>query len=259
MFWVKILMKCLNATWPASKNVVAFTTTRQHGVSKPPFNENNLAQHVGDNQLFVEQNRKNLYHQFALPNEPEWLNQTHSKRCVLIDNDLNRDADASVTRTANRVLAIMTADCLPIMISNKQGDEIAAIHAGWRGLADGVIESTLEMLQSPRKDLLAWIGPGICGNCYETKDDVKNTFINRYQQTSHAFINSNDKMYTNLPLLAEIILKDSGISDVYQSQQCTYETKNSDKYFSYRRENQTGRIATLIWFTNHNQNTRGAS
>ncbi len=246
------MLDFLNAQWLAPKNVFALTTTRSGGISRPPYDDNNLALHVGDDEQDVHHNRRMLIETLNLPSMPEWLEQTHTNRCVVIENDPNRLADAAVTRQPNTVLAIMTADCLPIVITNHQGTEIAAIHAGWRGLANGIIESTLHQMHSAPSNLIAWVGPAICQRCYETGDEVQRIFTDKYPFTKPAFQYHQQRLYANLPEMAEMIFKHLGVNQVYQSKQCTFETKNENntknKYYSYRHEKQTGRIVTLIWF-----------
>lgn len=243
----------LVANWPAPSHVKALTTTRSLGYSKPPYDQNNLGLHVGDNPEHVLLNRRGLITSLNLPQEPEWLQQTHSTLCINVDNEITRNADAAISHEPNRVLAIMTADCLPIMICNQQGTEIAAIHAGWRGLVNGVIENTVTQLKSHPKDLMAWIGPSICQACYEVGDEVRNTILRKYECTGQCFMPSSQttkhtpKWLANLPHLAEQILKKLAINAIYQSNMCTFEQK--EYFYSYRHTPQTGRIATLIWFT----------
>lgn len=248
----KIERSYLEANWPSPSNVFALTTTRSGGISQPPYDGNNLALHVGDNRDDVLQNRDMMMKALNLTSSPHWLEQTHSTCCVVVEDDDNRLADAAITRQPNTVLAIMTADCLPIVISNTNGTEIAAIHAGWRGLANGIIEETLIKMHSPSHDLMAWIGPAVCQQCYETGEEVHKAFTSQFPFTSAAFKNQDKSLYANLPQLAELILNHHGIQSVYQSNQCTYEAKNENnnknKYYSYRLEKQTGRIVTLIWF-----------
>lgn len=248
----------IDANWPAPSNIKAITTTRRSGHSKAPYDSNNLALHVGDHESNVLKNRLQIKETFYLPSEPQWLNQTHSTRCVNVDEDQCREADASVTRNPHQVLAIMTADCLPILLCNQEGTEIAAIHAGWRGLVNGIIEQTLRSLKSKPQELLAWIGPSICQACYETGDEVRAHYQKNYPQHQdnlhHQFFTPSPnstpqqlKWFTNLPGLAEEILHQLQVDAVYQSKQCTFEKQ--DDFYSYRRAAQTGRIASLIWFT----------
>ncbi len=245
-------MEILLANWSAPNNVYALTTTRTGGISKPPYDSNNLATHVGDVENDVQQNRRTLIESLKLPSAPEWLEQTHSTRCVIVEDETNRAADAAITRQKNTVLAILTADCLPIVITNQKGTEIAAIHAGWRGLANGIIDSTLKKMHASTTELIAWIGPAICHRCYETGEEVRNTFLNNYPFAGAGFQTIENRLYADLPKLAELILTKAGVKSVTQSNQCTYEVKNTNNakntYYSYRNENQTGRIATLIWF-----------
>ncbi|MCW8410365.1 peptidoglycan editing factor PgeF [Legionella sp. PATHC035] len=244
-------MKNNLANWPAPKNITALSTTRLYGYSQAPYDSNNMGLNVGDNEQHVLQNRQQLVELLHLPGEPQWLHQTHSTLCVIAEEDANRNADASVTRSMNHPLAILTADCLPIMLCNVQGTEIAAIHAGWKGLAYGIIENTLDKMNSLTSDVLAWIGPSICQKCYEVGEEVYQTFTDTYPLSRQAFKPVNGKWLANLPLIAEIILTSRGIKAVYQSELCTFELKN--ELYSYRRTSQTGRIATLIWFNDQPQ------
>lgn len=240
-------MTHLMANWPAPQGVQALTTTRFPGFSQHHYAANNLALHVEDNTENVEQNRQALINILQLPHEPIWLNQTHSTRCVVVENsDVSRDADAAVTRSRHFPLVIMTADCLPIVLCNQQGTEIAAIHAGWRGLANGIIENTLAEMHSDAETCLAWIGPAICGQCYETGEEVRDQFMSRYSHAENAFFQHHDRLHMSLSLMAEQVLRALGVSSVTQSNACTFE--DSERYYSYRKQAQTGRIATLIWF-----------
>jgi YfiH family protein len=222
------------AQWPAPAHVKAGVTTVACG---------NLALHVGDDPNRVIANRQALRTQLQLRHEPAWLNQTHSTQCVIIDESPSRDADAAITRTPHQPLAILTADCLPIVLCNRAGTEIAAIHAGWRGLAGGILDNTLMSLKTPPAELMAWIGPGICGHCYAVGQDVIQQFSQRYPLTAHTFADQHAK----LPQLAELIFHHLGVMHVTLSNLCTLEQSND--FYSYRRTPQTGRIATLIWMT----------
>ena len=245
MHWI-ITLPNLNPQWPAPSNISAVTTYRYPGSSLAPFDFNNLGIHVGDNLSHVQTNRQALLQALQLPSEPEWLDQTHSTECVIVEKETNRQADAAITRSPNHVLAIMTADCLPILICNQQGTEIAGIHAGWKGLANGIIENTLKKMDSPASELMAWIGPAICQECYEVGDDVRDMFLSNYAFAADYFKKFNNKWLINLPYLAEKILSKEKIQAIYQSEACTYENKNH--FYSYRRDGQTGRMASLIWF-----------
>jgi len=267
IIWMNIL-DLLLANWPAPKTIKALTTCRQPGHSLPPYDQLNLGLHVGDVEEHVLANRALLQQELSLPNQPEWLNQTHSTRCIAIDDESSRDGDAAFTQDPERVLAIMTADCVPILICDREGREIAAIHAGWRGLLNGVIENTIQQLKSSPSELMAWIGPCICATCYEVGDEVREKFIENTPLAMKAFVPSpkdagprsslhdarisdthptnQAKWLANLPRLAEDRLRLNQINAVYQSNICTFEQK--DRFYSYRRSAQTGRIVSLIWF-----------
>ncbi|OCH98761.1 polyphenol oxidase [Legionella jamestowniensis] len=249
--WTLILNK-IYANWPAPGNVNAFTTLRDRGFSKPPFHQNNLALHVGDNSDDVILNRQQLINDCNLTLEPAWLEQTHSNFCIHVEEESNRKADAAITRLPSQPLSILTADCLPILLCNLEGDEVAAVHAGWRGLVNGVIENTIHKMQSSPSRLMAWIGPAICQSCFEVGDEVLQIFQHHYPDSLQYFRPQGSKWHANLPKLAEQVLNNSGVLAVYQSELCTFEQKND--FYSYRRESQTGRMATLIWFNKTNRN-----
>ena len=234
------MLTLIHAKWPAPRHIQAVTTTRTGGQSKAPFDSNNLALHVGDHHNDVEANRRALSAYLQLSHEPAWLNQTHSTRCVVIEDTPARDADAAITRVVKQPLVILTADCLPIVLCNRAGDEIAAIHAGWRGLANGIVEQTIAQMHSNPAELLAWIGPGICGRCYAVGAELIKQFSSRYPYTAHTFADQ----HADLALLASLILTANDVSHITPSNLCTFEETN--RCYSYRRNSQTGRIATLI-------------
>lgn len=238
-------MTLIHSNWSAPSSIHAFTTTRIGGHSVGPYASNNLGLHVDDDVAAVMDNRQQLCTHLTLPSEPIWLNQTHSTRCILAESDLDRNADAAITRTPGVVLAIMTADCLPIMLCNQEGTEIGAIHSGWKGLASGIVEQTLSKIQTAPEALMAWIGPAVCGNCYEVGEDVYQAYTNRYPYTASSFISRSDKYLANLPAMAMQILNACGVASVYHAKLCTFE--QDELFYSYRREAQTGRMATLIW------------
>lgn len=241
----------LKANWTAPDTISALTTARIGGFSQAPYDTNNLAFHVDDNPEHVKANREALIETLKLPAMPDWLEQTHSTDCVIVEAEANRCADAAITRSPEHVLAIMTADCLPIVLCNAQGTEIAAIHAGWRGLVNGIITNTLAKMHSTPSDQIAWIGPAICQKCYEVGDEVLDTFAAHYSFAGEYFRPREKKWLADLAALAGRILHENGIKEVYQSNMCTFE--NESDFYSYRRASQTGRIATLIWFNNRKQ------
>lgn len=252
------------ADWPAPPNIQAGCTTRIGGFSERPYASFNLAQHVGDNEQHVEDNRRFLCDTWQLPAEPLWLEQTHSNRVYLADenktlrgkprgmsdnNTLSRQADAIISRQSNTVCAILTADCLPLLICDKQGKEIAAIHAGWRGLANGVIENTLRQLRSRNEDLLVWLGPAIGATVYEVGTEVYETFCRLSADSEQAFQTvDKDHYLADLYQLARLILQGQHIHTIYGGNYCTY--SDAKRFYSYRRDGQTGRMASLIWIEN---------
>jgi YfiH family protein len=233
------ILKIYAPNWSAPKNIHAFTTTKTMG---------NIALHVEDNKARVLENRMSLQSEVNTSQAPAWLEQTHSNRCIVVEETTDRNADAAVTRQKDTPLVVMTADCIPILLCNQQATEVAAIHCGWRGLVKGTIENTLQQMQSSPSQLMAWIGPAVCGKCYEVGEEVRDQFVKNYDFTRATFAPTVDQTYkANLPLMTELILNNLGVSKVYQSNACTYEQEND--FYSYRRNSKTGRIATLIWFT----------
>lgn len=242
----------LQPYWLAPSNIKAYTTLRSPGKSIAPYAECNLALHVGDNAQNVLENRRDLCRDAHLPEVPKWLNQTHSDIALLaetisLENPPN--ADASYTQRKNTVCVVMTADCLPILVTNTEGTEVAAIHAGWQGLAKGVVENTLSKLSSKPGELLIWIGPSIHQANYEVGEDFYARFAETHsqQEIALAFKPHAKKWLANVPLLAVQRLMQFGVieKNIYLANECTY--AHPEKYFSYRREGVTGRMASLIW------------
>lgn len=239
--------------WPAPKHIRAYTTLRSPGESVNHYSAYNLATHVGDHHEHVVQNRYHLAQYANLPNDPIWLNQTHSSIAIDLDN-ITRDsimtADASHTRKINTICAVMTADCLPMLVTNEEGTEVAAIHAGWQGLSKGVIENTLSVLTSAPESLLIWLGPSIQKENYEVGEEVYHAFLEEHDlsEIDAAFTKRADnKWHADIPLLAVQRLIRYGVkkTHIYLSQQCTY--AHSQDYFSFRRDGITGRMASLIF------------
>ncbi|MDF2867795.1 MAG: multi-copper polyphenol oxidoreductase, laccase [Gammaproteobacteria bacterium] len=239
----------LKSKWPAPANILAYTTTRLGGNSQPPYDSFNLAEHVGDESATVQLNRQQLNRELALPSEPIWLNQIHSNICMEIDKQSvsNSAADATYTKQPGIICAVLTADCLPILVCNKAGNEVAAIHAGWRGLAAGIVQNTVNYFASPANELLAWLGPAIGPEVFEVGDEVRTQFMSLNPEAAMAFKPSiPGRWIANLYQLAAMILTKAGIAAVYGEPRCTY--SNPELFFSYRRESITGRMASLIWF-----------
>ncbi len=238
-------MSVINADWPAPNNIHAFTTLRTDGVSEGCYASLNLGDHVQDDPKHVTENRKILRQQ--LPMEPAWLKQTHSNIAVYVDKHFKLcEADASYTDQAQHVCAVLTADCLPLLICNKSGTEVAAIHAGWGGLAKGIIETTIKQLQSAPEDLLVWLAPAIGPNAFEVGADVYDKFIQYDPKAESAFqILSQNKWLMDIYHLGRLRLNDCGVHAIYGGDFCTY--SQAEQFFSYRRDGNTGRMASLIW------------
>ena len=232
----------------------AFTTTRAGGFSAPPYASLNLGLHVGDDDSCVARNRAEVARRLSLPQEPGWIRQTHSTRATLLESESEsetesgREADAAITRQAGIVAAIMTADCLPVLLCNREGTEVAALHAGWRGLQAGIIDATLARMQTPASELLAWIGPGISQAHFEIGTDVHDAFVGA-DTGAAAYFRANRPQHwlCDLGGLAEAVLRDAGVASVTRSEHCTY--RDAGLFYSYRREATTGRMASLIWIS----------
>ncbi len=236
----------INAVWPAPKNIRAGTSIRTGGHSKAPYNNLNLAQHVGDDQNNVDANRKLLIDHLKLQSEPVWLNQTHSSNIISIDNTpINREADASFTTKQHQVCAVMTADCVPILFCNKSGTKVAAIHAGWKGICGGIIENAIEIFSEPEA-ILVWIGPCISKERYEVGKDVYDSCLKHSNLIKNAFTQSSiGHWQADLVKIVRILMENMGVGAIYECNLCTY---NMDElFFSYRRDGNTGRTASMIW------------
>jgi YfiH family protein len=231
--------------WPAPANIHAATTLRTGGVSLGTFSSLNPATHVSDDNERVRQNRQIIRSMLDLPAEPLWLEQIHSNRAVkAVKTALLEQADASYSNESGVVCAVMTADCLPLLVCSTDGVQIAAIHAGWRGLLAGVITNTVVAMQ--QQDLLVWLGPAIGPDCFEVGPEVREAFLEKSLTFNDAFKRqSNGKWLADIYQLARIELAALGIVNVYGGTHCTF--TEHERFYSYRRESQTGRMATLIW------------
>lgn len=241
--------------WDMPVGVKALLTTRQGGYSQPPFDGFNLAQHVNDNKYNVTKNRAML--SLSLPNEPLWLNQIHSNSVIdAARSPSGIDADASYTTQSECVCVVMTADCLPLLICNRQATIVAAVHAGWRGLLNGIVQQTvkkiLQLAQCQAEDLSIYLGPAIGAEKFEVGDEVRQAFLHKspYQkEISDCFspfdLNAESHYLADIYQLARLQLLPLGIEKIAGGHYCTYTEKNT--FFSYRREGKTGRMASLIW------------
>lgn len=231
--------------WPAPARVHALQTTRQGGVSRAPYASFNLGTHVGDDAAAVAANRRQLAS--LLPGEPVWLEQVHG--CVVVAAEQAAGiprADAAVARRAGRVCAVMTADCLPLLLCDAAGSVVAAAHAGWRGLADGVIEATLRAMRVDAAQVLAWLGPAIGPQAFEVGSEVREIFVAHQAQAAQAFVPTiPGKWGADLYQLARLRLQAAGVQRIYGGEYCSH--SDAERFFSYRRDGQTGRMATLIW------------
>ena len=232
--------------WNAPPNVHAVMTTRNGGVSKSPYDGFNLATHVDDDLETVLENRRLLRTELSLPNEPFWLEQIHSNLVVEAPTGLILpQADASFSNQKNMVCVVMTADCLPVLMCSMDGTQIAAIHAGWRGLESGIISNTVAALKT--NELIVWLGAAIGAERFEVGNDVHDTFLKKSADYATAFKARENGWLADIYALARIELAHLGITQVYGGEFCT--VTDADRFYSYRRDKQTGRMATLIWRT----------
>ena len=234
--------------WPAVEHVRALVTTRTGGVSQGAYNSFNRAAHVEDDPLAVEQNRQLLMQALQLPSEPVWLNQVHGVTVINAADKNHPDADAAYTELKNTVCTVMTADCLPVLFCNRTGTRVAAAHAGWRGLEAGVLEATVEALGEAPENLHAWLGPAIGPAHFEVGDEVKLAFERHLPEAAEAFVATRPGHWlADIYLLARQRLHHQGIASVSGGGLCTYE--DAQRFYSYRRDGKTGRMASLIWMS----------
>ena len=237
----------LTPQWPAPDCVRALSTTRSGGVSMAPFDSLNLAHHVGDVPAAVTANRQRLRDLAQLPSEPLWLEQVHGTRVLAWPEQVDdRCADASTTTQTGRVCVVMTADCLPLLLCNRQGSRVAAVHAGWRGLAAGVFEQAVAAFGQPGDKLLAWLGPAIGPLAFEVGDEVRGRFLAQDPAAGDAFrpVRPGHWM-ADIYQLARLRLQRLGIGFIGGGDYCTVTDRK--RFFSYRRDGVTGRMASLIW------------
>ncbi|WP_407331267.1 peptidoglycan editing factor PgeF [Enterovibrio sp. 27052020O] len=245
-------MDWITPDWPAPLSVNAVSTTRAGGISQPPFDSLNLGVHVDDNLDSVLVNRHRLAEIMCMPSSPSWLNQVHGTEVVtlpLTEASQVPDADASFTAEYGQVCVVMTADCLPVLFCNKAGTEVAAAHAGWRGLVNGVLEETLAKFSDPQ-DVMAWLGPAIGAKAFEVGGEVREQFLAKDAGADSAFNPHKDRWLADIYLLARRRLAQAGITEVYGGTHCT--VSEPSRFFSYRRESRTGRQASCIWISTEN-------
>ncbi len=238
--------------WQVATHVKAFSTTRFGGVSAAPFDALNLGLHVGDDEQAVQENRKRVQHGCALPSAPVWLNQTHGTTVYSVGSETmsampEHGVDGSWTDQPDAVLAVMTADCLPVLISDAAGTAVAAVHAGWRGLAAGILENTLAQFDT-NASLHAWLGPAIGPSAFEVGEEVRVAFMQRQSSHASAFTpaGSEGKYWADLYALARAELRQTRSIQVTGGDYCTYQ--QSGLFYSHRRDGvRSGRMATLVW------------
>ena len=241
----------LRTQWPAPGRVHAFTTLRHGvGVSQPPFDGFNLGSRCGDDPEAVASNRTALVERFGLPSAPCWLRQVHGTDVVRLSQlpPEEPEADAAVTSSPGTVLAILTADCLPVVFAAADGSEVAAAHAGWRGLAAGVLEATVAAMRTDANDIVAWLGPAAGPQAYEVGTEVFETFTARDPQAASAFVATRRGHWrVDMYALARQRLGDAGIDmhRVHGGGLCTI--SDPQRFFSHRRDQRSGRMATLAW------------
>lgn len=234
------------ADWPAPAGIRTWQTLRDGGVSTGAWSSMNLADHVDDATEAVARNRERLVRLLELPSEPVWLEQVHGTRILNADQSEAGPADGAVTSEPGTVLAIMTADCLPVLMTTRDGKHAGVAHAGWRGLAAGVLENLIAAFGCAPDQLLAWLGPAIGQDAFEVGGEVRAAFVDRDSRAAAAFEpNAHERWQADLHRLARDRLQQAGIVDVFGSPQCTF--ADPGRYFSHRREAPCGRMASLIW------------
>lgn len=232
--------------WNAPSHITAFCTMRSGGVSEQGFASLNLAHHVRDKDEHVVINRMRLVQVMNLPAEPDWLQQTHSTRVIDLDRERSRDGDAAISRASGKIAVVLTADCLPVLLCDRLGAEVAAAHAGWRGLFNGVLEQTVLQMNSDPQDILAWMGPAIGPQKFEVGEEVRLVFVQQSSENEDFFVANRPGHYlADLYGMARLRLHNLGIVDVSGDVHCTY--TESSRFFSYRREKKTGRQASMIY------------
>ncbi len=240
----------LRPDWPAPPSVAAVVTTRAGGVSRPPWHSFNPAGHVGDDPAAVAENRRRLAAWLACPQPVQWLTQVHGNRCLAVTAaGPEAEADAAYTCTRGLPIAVLTADCLPLFLCDRAGREVAVVHAGWRGLCAGVIESALERFQAPPGQLLAWLGPAIGPQAFQVGPEVREAFLaatpGQAAAVQAAFVADRDgRFHADLYRLARLRLAARGVQAVSGGGLCT--VADAGRFFSFRRDGVTGRMASVI-------------
>lgn len=240
----------ITPTWSAPENIKCVTTTRAGGYSQHAYQSLNLGGHVKDDEVTVDQNRQLVKKDLQLPNCPVWLEQVHGSRILHLAKEIPKrsTADAAYTNEVGVVCAVLTADCLPVVFCDEAGVHLAVAHAGWRGLIKGVLENTLQSIPVANEKIICWLGPAIGSSKFEVGGEVVKKFIANNDTHANSFQKqSNGKYLANIYQLARNILSKHEVINLYGGDHCTY--SESDKFYSHRRDGETGRMATLIWKT----------
>ena len=241
------MTKIIQPNWQVPNNIHAFTTTRNGGISPPPFNTLNLGNNTNDSTDNIIKNRKLLMKDYSLPNAILWLTQVHGDTVVNANSyQPFIEADGVIAQQANQVCVILTADCLPIILCNRTGTEVAAIHAGWRNLEKEIISKTINQMDSQAHDLIAWLGPCISAPHFEVGPEVAELLIKNQQDKKAIYQQKKDRYWLSLNQLANSRLQTMGVNQIYDANLCTFD--DPSQFFSYRRDKNTGRMATLVWF-----------
>ncbi|MFJ5431045.1 purine nucleoside phosphorylase YfiH [Pectobacterium actinidiae] len=233
--------------WPLPESVKSCSTTRIGGCSRAPYDSLNMGNHVGDEPAHVTANRQTLVKMAGLPAMPYWLEQVHGTDVIRIGgaSPTSVCGDAAYTDKKGKVCAVMTADCLPVLFCAINGDEVAAAHAGWRGLHAGVLEETLACFRAQPEQIMAWLGPAIGPDAFEVGPEVRDAFIQHDMAAASAFRPEGNKFFADIYQLASLRLRAAGVTQIFGGNTCT--VSEPHKFFSYRRDGVTGRMASLIW------------
>lgn len=235
----------LKPDWPAPDQVRAISTSREGGASSSPYESMNLGDHVEDDPRAVAENRRRLAELLALPSEPLWLRQVHGVDVLGAEGEC---ADARLVNRPGQVAVVMTADCLPVLFCDRQGREVAAAHAGWRGLVAGILERTVARMEADNGEILAWLGPAIGPQAFEVGDEVRRAFMEYDTRAQEAFTPSPaGRWLADIYQLARQRLESAGIMQIYGGGLCTY--SDAERFYSFRRDGATGRMASLIWIS----------
>ena len=241
------MTKLIVPEWAIPEGVAACSSTRVGGVSEGAWNSLNLGAHCGDNPEHVNENRQRVFAAGNFPSDPVWLEQVHGKEVLKLTGGsyASKRADASYSNTPGTVCAVMTADCLPVLFCNRAGTEVAAAHAGWRGLCEGVLEETVACFADRPENITAWLGPAIGPRAFEVGPEVREAFIAKDAQAASAFHTTGEKYLADIYQLARQRLMNVGITQIAGGDRCTVTEK--DDFFSWRRDKTTGRMASFIW------------